>query len=617
MTPVEPGLFRRGTRFLAGRRRVVAWLVVWSVLEAGHTFAMGYAPAAALDDGFLAGEPRTGLAWLGAAAVAVVVGAYGTGKTYGGVAGLVEPFRDRLVTTVVDRALRRGDPAAVSRLTHQTEIARDAFAGLVMVARSFVFTAAGALTGLFLLAPPLLAVVVPPLVLGLALFLATLRPLARRQEAYLAADEALAAGFGEVFAGLRDVTAAGAEPRVRAEAGALTEAALEASRALARWSVVRVVALTVAGRLPVVLLLAAAPWLLDHGVTAGALVGALAYLTQSLMPALQNLVHGLGTSGSRLAVVVRRLTPPSRTPGAAAPGSPAPSPPSAALRLRRLTFAYGDHADPVVRDLDLTLPHGAHLAVVGPSGVGKSTLAGLIAGLLRPGSGEVVVGGRRADTAAAAAGRVLIPQEAYVFSGTLAANLGYLRAGAVPEEELRAAAEALGMTELVRRLGGFAAPLVPAELSAGERQQIALARAYLSPAPLAVLDEATCHLDPAAEARAERAFARRPGGTLVVIAHRATSARRAGRVLVMDGADTACGDHHELLARSPLYRDLMGEDGEAGGSHPPRPPRDADRVDPVPRPGLAGDGGHVVAHRPVGQVQAAGDLPDGGPFRGE
>nr|WP_228775136.1 MULTISPECIES: ABC transporter ATP-binding protein [Streptomyces] len=593
---------------------------------------MGYALAEALDAGFLAGAPRTGLAWLGAAAAAVVVGAYGTGKTYGGVAGLVEPFRDRLVTTVVDRALRRGDPAAVSRLTHQTEIARDAFAGLVMVARSFVFTAAGALTGLFLLAPPLLAVVAPPLVLGLALFLATLRPLARRQEAYLAADEALAAELGEVFAGLRDVTAAGAEPRVRAEAGALTDAALEASRALARWSVARVVALAVAGQLPLVLLLAAAPWLLDHGVTAGALVGALAYLTQSLMPALQNLVHGLGTSGSRLAVVARRLTAPGGPAAQQPPAPPAPPAPAGApapaLRLHHVTFAYGPHADPVVRDLDLTLPPGAHLAVVGPSGVGKSTLAGLVAGLLRPGRGEVVVGGERADTEAAAAGRVLIPQEAYVFSGTLAANLGYLRAAPVPEEELHAAAEALGMTELVRRLGGFAAPLAPAELSAGERQQIALARAYLSPAPLAVLDEATCHLDPAAEARAERAFARRPGGTLVVIAHRAASARRAGRVLVMDGADTACGDHHELLARSPLYRDLMGggegeiggeggAGGEPPGSHPPRPPRDADRIDPVPRPGLAGDGGHVIAHGPVRQVQAAGDLPDGRPFRRE
>ncbi|MEU1674769.1 ABC transporter ATP-binding protein [Streptomyces roseifaciens] len=635
MTPVEPGLVRRGVRYLTGRRRVVAALLAWSVVEAGHTFALGYALAEALDGGFLAGRPRTGLAWLGVAAVAVVAGAYGTGRTYGGVAGLVEPFRDGLVRTVVSRALHRGDTAAVSRLTHQVEIARDAFAGLVMVSRSFVFTAAGALTGLFLLAPPLLAVVAPPLVLGLALFLATLRPLARRQEAYLAADEALAAALGDVFSGLRDVTAAGAEPRVRAETGALTDAALHASRALARWSVVRVVALALAGQLPLVLLLAGAPWLLDRGVTAGGLVGALAYLTQSLMPALQNLVHGLGTSGSRLAVVVRRLTErgPAVTgfadvPPAAPPSACASAP---ALELRRLTFAYGDRADPVVRDLDLTLPRGAHLAVVGPSGAGKSTLAGLVAGLLRPGGGEVTVGGARAGTAAAAAQRVLIPQEAYVFSGTLADNLGYLRAAPVPEEELRAVAEALGMEELVRRAGGFAAPLAPAELSAGERQQIALARAYLSPAPLAVLDEATCHLDPVAEARAERAFACRPGGTLVVIAHRAASARRAGRVLVMDGADTACGEHHELLARSPLYRDLMGaaeavESAEPARpanpahhipSHPPRHPRDTDRVDPVPRPGLAGDGGHVVAHRPVGQVQAAGDLPDGRPLRRE
>nr|WP_246430334.1 ABC transporter ATP-binding protein [Streptomyces rectiverticillatus] len=646
MAPVEPGLFRRGIRYLAGRRRVVAGLLAWSVVEAGHTFVLGYALAEALDGGFLAGRPRTGLAWLGLAAVAVVVGAYGTGRTYGGVAGLVEPFRDGLVRTVVSRALHRGDTgtAAVSRLTHQVEIARDAFAGLVMVSRSFVFTAAGALTGLFLLAPPLLAVVAPPLLLGLGLFLATLRPLARRQEAYLAADEALAAALGDTFAGLRDVTAAGAEPRVRAETGALTDAALHASRSLARWSVVRVVALALAGQLPVVLLLAGAPWLLDRGVTTGGLVGALAYLTQSLMPALQNLVHGLGTSGSRLAVVVRRLTAPG-PPGPPVTGvadipsavPPSPSAPAPALELRRLTFAYGDRADPVVRDLDLTLPRGAHLAVVGPSGVGKSTLAGLVAGLLRPGGGEVTMGGARAGTAAAAAQRVLIPQEAYVFSGTLADNLGYLRAAPVPEEELRAAAEALGMAELVRRVGGFQASLAPAELSAGERQQIALARAYLSPAPLAVLDEATCHLDPVAEARAERAFARRPGGTLVVIAHRAASARRAGRILVMDGADTACGEHHELLERSPLYRDLMGatepaypaypahpaepaepaEPAHPTPSHPPRHLRDTDRVDPVPRPGLAGDGGHVVAHRPVGQVQAAGDLPDGRPLRRE
>ncbi|KOG89751.1 ABC transporter ATP-binding protein, partial [Streptomyces varsoviensis] len=167
-------------RFLRRRARVVGRLAAWSVLETGQTFVMGFALARALDEGFLAGRSGAGLGWLGLAAVAVAVGAYGTRRVYGAVAALVEPLRDALVRRVVTRALDDADSAAVSRLTHQVEIARDTFAGLVMVARSFVFTAAGALVGLFSLAPVLLLVVVPPLVLGLALFAATLRPMARR-----------------------------------------------------------------------------------------------------------------------------------------------------------------------------------------------------------------------------------------------------------------------------------------------------------------------------------------------------------------------------------------------------------------------------------------------------
>jgi ATP-binding cassette, subfamily C, bacterial len=88
-------------------------------------------------------------------------------------------------------------------------------------------------------------------------------------------------------------------------------------------------------------------------------------------------------------------------------------------------------------------------------------------------------------------------------------------------------------------------------------QLIALGRAHLSPAPLVILDEATCHLDPAAEARAERAFALRPG-TLIVVAHRISSARRADRILVLDGLKATCGSHQELLDHSSLYRDLVG-----------------------------------------------------------
>ncbi len=638
------GLPRRGLRFLRARRWVVVRLVLWSVLETGQTFLMGYALARALDDGFLAGRAGVGLGWLGAAAGAVVLGALGTWRVYACVAGLVEPLRDRLVRGVVDRGVQEADGGALSGLTQQVEIARDTFAGLVMVSRSFLFTSAGALVGLFSLAPPLLLVVGPPLVTGVALFLVTLRPLARRQERFLVADEALADRLGTVCPGLRDITAAGAEDTVAADTGRCVDAEFRAARSLARWGVARVASLAIGGQLPVVLLLVATPWLLDQGVSAGALIGALAYVTQSLLPALQNLVHGLGTSGSRLAVVLRRLAPapasrppddiprPStRTPSPAhSPVSPSPGPhrPAAdprdaasgdALSLASVTFAYGSSGTPVLDGLDLRLPHGTHLAVVGPSGVGKSTLTGIVAGLLRPRHGTVHLCGRPVPGATSRAHRVLIPQEAYVFGGSLAENLGELRPKPVPEDELWAAAEAVGLTEVMVRLGGPAGEVDPGALSAGERQLVALARAYLSYAEVVILDEATSHLDAEAEERAERAFARRPGTTLVVVAHRLSSARRADRVLVMDGRSVAYGDHDGLLARSPLYRDLVGAwlpgptpVSSPGASEPPLPLRDPDRVDPVARPRLAGDRGHVVAHGPVGEVQAAGDLRDGG-----
>ncbi|MGW3116474.1 ATP-binding cassette domain-containing protein [Streptomyces sp. NPDC001107] len=726
---VDGGILARGLRFLRDRWRVVVRLGGWSVLETGQTFVTGYAPARALDAGFLAGKAGVGLAWLGVAGLGVLVGAYGTGRVYTAVAALVEPLRDRLVEGVVGRGVREADGGALSGLTQQVEIARDTFAGLVMVSRSFVFTAVGAFVGLFSLAPLLLLVVGPPLVAGVALFAASLRPLARRQEAFLVADEALADRLGAVCPGLRDITATGAEERIATDTGELVDAELRAARSLARWGVLRIASLTVGGQLPIVLLLAATPWLLSRGVTTGALVGALAYVTQSLLPALRNLVHGLGTSGSRLTVVLRRLAPahglgtngpqpertaahsrddqpasplprptptdrphpstppeeqPSKTlpavdrqveppvpaphqtapahpPAAAAapdsqprrtpappggqdgrptpddqphrppaepahpgkhltqpPWHPAPTdaPATPALSLTSVTFAYGPTAIPVIENLDLVLPPGSHLAVVGPSGIGKSTLTALVAGLLEPRRGAIRVGGEPVPSAGAARGRVLIPQEAYVFTGTVADNLGHFRQDPVPEAELLAATDAVGLGPLVDALGGPGGQVDPAALSAGERQLIALARAYLSDARLALLDEATCHLDPQAEERAERAFAQRPGGTLVVVAHRISSARRADRVLVMDGRGTACGTHHELLETSPLYRELVGRWNPVP-SQPALPLRDADRVDAVAGPGLAGDGRHVVAHGPVGQVEAPGDLRDGRTFGGQ
>jgi ATP-binding cassette, subfamily C, bacterial len=626
-------LAAQGLRFLRRRSRVLIALTGWSLLEAGQTFLGGYALARALDDGFLAHRTAVGLWWLAAAAVGIAIGAIGTGRSFRGVAGLAEPLRDALVRRVVAGSLRdavarphRADTAVVSRLTQQVEIARDSFAGLVMVARSFVFTVLGALTGLLSLSRALLLVVGPPLVLGLAVFALSLRPLARGQRAFLAADEAFAEAVGETAAGLRDVVACGAEDRAGQRVRARIDAEYAAARVLARWGMVRVAALGVGGRLPVLLLVVMAPWLLDHGVTAGALVGAMTYVTQSLLPALQSLVQGFGGAGTRLTVVLRRLAGDGdgngwvggkETQGTHGRGDPA----APAVELRGVTFGYGETGCPVVHDLDLVLPAGSHLAVVGPSGIGKSTLANLISGLLRPHSGEILVSGEpvaHRDPAQLNQLRVLIPQEAYVFSGTVGDNLRYLCARPVPDDEVRRAADAVGAAQLVDRLGGLDAAVDPAALSAGERQLLALARAYVSPARVVLLDEATCHLDAAAEARAERAFAARPGGTLVVIAHRISSARRAERILVMDGARALCGRHEELLDRCELYRDLVG-DWEAVGpsSQPASALRYPDGVNAVAGPGLAVDRGHVVAHRAVTQMQSTGDLGHRGALGGE
>ncbi|MEU0097384.1 ATP-binding cassette domain-containing protein [Streptomyces sp. NPDC006267] len=570
---------REARPFLRARTGVVLRLAGWSLLEFAQTFLTGFGVARALDDGFLAENPLTGLLWLAVAALAALPAVPAARGVFGRLADLVEPLRDGLVRRAVSRALsgaldRAGDVStrSLSQVTHQSEIARDGWAGLVLTLRSFVFTAAGAVTGLLALSPALLLIVLPPLVLGSALFLGTLPPMAARQRDYLAADEAYAAHAGLLAASVRDIAAAGAAERTVAESRALAEAQLAASRSLARWSAVRVLALAVCGRFPPLLLLLGAPWLLRNGLTPGALVGALTYLTQALAPAVQALMTMLGTVGGRLVVVLDRFTnappPPAEDPPPPARDAAPPPRGTPVAELHEVTFAYGPGAHPVLDRLSLTIAAGEHLAVVGPSGSGKSTLAAVLAGTEQPTGGAVRWRGRPARPADATSVRVLLPQHAYVFSGSLRDNLRYLRPDA-RDREIAAMADVLGLDGLLSRLGSLDAAVEPDRLSQGERQLVALGRAYLAAPPLLILDEATSRLDPAAESRAELAFAALPGA-LVVVAHRLSSARRAGRTLVMDGPRTQCGTPEELLRSCALYRDLAGlwepEETEAVGT---------------------------------------------------
>jgi ATP-binding cassette subfamily C protein len=540
-------------------------LLGWSFAEAAPSFASGQAIAHALDDGFAAGRPFVGLGWLAILAAAWLAAALGARQVLLALAEIVEPFRDTLLRQVVDGTLHRAaasglrpDNAAVARLNRQVELARDAFGAVIAVVRSFLFSVVGVVFGVLTLMGAAVPLVVLPLVAGLALFLMSLPAMARLQRQLILTEERTASSLAAMVDGLRDVTACGAEERVAAGVGQDVDRQARTSQALARLTAARTLSLAVGGWMPILMVLAATPALVREGATAGIVLGTLTYVAQSLTPALGSLVQGVGVNGVRLVVALERIIKTSARPPAAPSGS-SDMPRGMLLRLRGVTFAYGPGADPVISNLDLAVRDGDHLAVVGPSGIGKSTVAALVAGILRPRDGRILIGGvplGGLDRAAMCKARVLIPQEAYVFRGTLGENLTYL-AGDRSQADIDKAVDAVGMTVLARRLGGYAARVDPSELSSGERQLIALTRAYLSPARLVLLDEATCHLDPAAEARAEEAFAARDG-TLIVIAHRLTSALRARRVLVMDGNRALVGTHEEMVAASGLYRDLMG-----------------------------------------------------------
>lgn len=248
-------------------------------------------------------------------------------------------------------------------------------------------------------------------------------------------------------------------------------------------------------------------------------------------------------------------------------GVPSPRGP-ATVELRGVGFAYPG-GPPVLHGVDLRLPAGRSVAVVGATGSGKTTIAKLVTRLMDPTDGAVLLDGTDLRTIRAADLRrrvVMVPQEGFLFDDTLAANLAYGLRPAPPsvqdaEPALRAALDDLGLSDWLAELpSGLRTPVGQRgeSLSAGERQLVALTRAYLADADLLVLDEATSAVDPATEVRIARALdSLTSGRSTVTIAHRLSTAEAADLVVVVDaGRVVEVGPHEELVARDGTYASM-------------------------------------------------------------
>ncbi len=236
--------------------------------------------------------------------------------------------------------------------------------------------------------------------------------------------------------------------------------------------------------------------------------------------------------------------------------------PTGAIAFEKVAFGYRA-GEPVLHDITVEIPAGSVVALVGPSGAGKTTFADLVGRFYDTTSGRVTVDGVdvRDWTVSSLRGAMgIVPQETVLFHDTIAANIAYGARDATEREIQRAARAANAHTFICALPGGY--EMVVGErgtrLSGGERQRIALARAILSDPPILIFDEATSALDTESERLVQEAVGRLMGGrTVLVIAHRLSTVRYADLILVLsEGRIVERGDHTSLFAAGGLYRRL-------------------------------------------------------------
>ncbi len=564
-------VFRRTARMLAPRRRLIMLGAVCVVMQAASTLAGPAIVRYGIDNGVdaddLAALNQAALAFLVAVAGVYVFGRLTVLLVARVGEGFLRDLREKVFRHLMDLPLEFYDRNRTGSLVARMTADIDSLQELVSQGLSMFIVNLLVLLGAIVIMVAMswqlalgVLFVVPVLVWASTWF--------RREsnKAYLQLRERVGGtltSFQEGMSGVRVVQAFNQEDAFRRRFAETNEKQyktnLHAETVTARYTTI----IELAQGSAIAVILFYGGWLTGQDViTVGTLAAFVLYLQNLFEPIQQmsQLFNTIQAAGAALQKLYQLLDEPvtiDERPGAV------DLPPIGTLDVDAVSFRYGD-GPTVLDDVSISVAPGQRVALVGPTGAGKSTLAKLMVRFYDPVVGSVSYGGvdlRDATLHSLRQRIVVVPQEGFLFGGTIRDNILIAKPGATPEQ----VDEAVAALDLEPRFAAFAHGLDTevhergANLSAGERQLVSITRAALADPALVVLDEATSSLDPGTELIVEHALERlMEGRTVIVIAHRLSTAARADLVAVVNhGRLVEVGHHDDLVARGGEYAALF------------------------------------------------------------